>query len=137
MLPTSIVNGMNKNFAVIKPCMPVVEACAELIKKEMLGGPVINDDGKLMGWISEQECLQVIIQVVYHNQRVATVQDIMRTDVLSMTANDEFMVVAEQMLQQKPKSYPVVDTNNKVIGVINRRHILNLLLKQLANVTKQ
>ncbi|WP_372742459.1 CBS domain-containing protein [Neptunomonas sp.] len=137
MLPTSIINGMNTKFALIKPYMPVVEACGELIKKEMLGGPVINDDGELMGWISEQECLQVIMQVVYHNQRVATVQDIMRTDVLSITPNDEFMTIAEQMLQQKPKSYPVVDSNNKVIGVVNRRHILNMLLKQLADVTKQ
>ncbi|SFG61805.1 CBS domain-containing protein [Neptunomonas qingdaonensis] len=137
MLPTSIINGMNKKFALIKPHMPVVEACGELIKKEMLGGPVINDDGELVGWISEQECLQVIMQVVYHNQRVATVQDIMRTDVLSMKPNDEFMAIAEQMLQQKPKSYPVVDNNNKVIGVVNRRHILNMLLKQLADVTKQ
>ncbi|WP_372737188.1 CBS domain-containing protein [Neptunomonas sp.] len=137
MLPTSIINGMNTKFAFIKPYMPVVEACGELIKKEMLGGPVINDDGELVGWISEQECLQVIMQVVYHNQRVATVQDIMRTDVLSITPNDEFMAIAEQMLQQKPKSYPVVDSNNKVIGVVNRRHILNMLLKQLADVTKQ
>ncbi|SIS42032.1 CBS domain-containing protein [Neptunomonas antarctica] len=137
MLPTSILNGMNKNFAIIKPNMPVVEACNELIKKEMLGGPVINDGGELIGWISEQECLQVIIQVVYHNQRVATVQDIMRTDVLCMTPNDEFMVIAEQMLQQKPKSYPVVNSQNKVIGVISRRHILNMLLKQLADVSKR
>lgn len=137
MIPTSIINGMNKNFAVIKPNMPVVEACGELIKKEMLGGPVIDDDGKLIGWVSEQECLQVIIQVVYHNQRVATVQDIMRKDVLSMSPNIEFMVIAEQMLQQKPKSYPVVDSTNKVIGVINRRHILNMLLKQLSEVSKR
>lgn len=137
MIPTSIINGMNKNFAVIKPNMPVVEACGELIKKEMLGGPVIDDDGKLIGWVSEQECLQVIIQVVYHNQRVATVQDIMRKDVLSMSPNIEFMVIAEQMLQQKPKSYPVVDSTNKVIGVISRRHILNMLLKQLSEVSKR
>ncbi|WP_461520861.1 CBS domain-containing protein [Porticoccus sp.] len=126
---------MNKDFAVIHPDMPVVEASGKLIKKEMLGGPVIDSDGTLLGWISEQECLQVAIQVVYHNQRVASVRDIMRTDVLSVGADEDPLRLAQQMLLAKPKSYPVVDKQKRVIGVISRRQILKMLDTKLAEMS--
>lgn len=136
MSTASIADYMNKDFAIIKPDMLVVEASKKLIQKEMLGGPVVDDDGKLLGWISEQECLQVTIQVVYYNQRVATVSDIMSKEVLSVTAEQDPLELAQQMLKQKPKSYPVVDKSNKVIGVINRRRILRMLLEKLEEISK-
>jgi predicted transcriptional regulator len=35
------------------------------------------------------------------------------------------------MLNGKPKSYPVVDASNKVVGVLSRRHILMMLDEKL------
>lgn len=127
---------MSKDFARIHPDMPVVAASAKLMKYAMLGGPVVDGEGQLLGWISEQECLQVSIQVAYHNQRVATVRDIMRNDVLCVTLDDDPLELAQQMLGDKPKSYPVVDARRKVLGVITRRHVLNLLIEQLASFGK-
>jgi predicted transcriptional regulator len=136
VIAASIANCMSNDFAIIHPEMPVVEASGKLLKKAMLGGPVVDPEGKLLGWISEQECLQVSIQVVYHNQRVATVKDIMRADVLSVKLDADPLNLAQQMLGDKPKSYPVIDSNNKVLGVITRRHILNLLIEQLSTFSK-
>lgn len=119
---------MNTNFARISNDMPVITASIELIKKEALGGPVVDQDNKLLGWISEQECLQVTTQFAYHNQRVALVKDIMREDVLSITMDQTIFSLAEKMIGTQPKNYPVVDINNKVIGVISRRQVLKSLL---------
>jgi CBS domain-containing protein len=129
MNTSSIADYMTKDFATIRADMPVVEAARQLMRHHILGGPVIDAQGLLLGWISEQECLQVAIQVAYYNQRVATVRDIMRTDVLSVTPEMDAVALAQQMLGDKPKSYPVVDGGGKVIGVITRRHILKLLDK--------
>ena len=129
MLALTIADCMNKDFAQIRPDLPVVEAASKLIKKETLGGPVTDEKGVLLGWISEQECLQVAIQVLYYNQRVATVQDIMRTDVLTVSLKDDLMLLVQQILQQKPKNYPVIDENRKVLGVVSRRNILKTLDK--------
>lgn len=127
MNTASIADYMTKDFATIHPDMPVVMAASKLMRHRILGGPVTDAQGQLLGWISEQECLQVAIQVAYYNQRVATVRDIMRTDVLSVTPAMDPVALAQQMLGDKPKSYPVVDAGGKVIGVITRRHILKLL----------
>ncbi|WP_413700480.1 CBS domain-containing protein [Psychromonas sp. KJ10-10] len=119
---------MNVDFARISEDMPVITASIELIKKEALGGPVVDKGNKLLGWISEQECLQVTTQFAYHNERVAIVTDIMRKDVLSVKANQSIFSLAEKMNGTQPKNYPVIDDNNKVIGVITRRRVLKALL---------
>ncbi|GLS91867.1 CBS domain-containing protein [Psychromonas marina] len=119
---------MNTNFAKISDDMPVITASIELIKKEALGGPVVDKGNKLLGWISEQECLQVTTQFAYHNQRVALVKDIMREDVLSIKMDQTIFSLAEKMIGTQPKNYPVVDNSNKVIGVISRRQVLKSLL---------
>ena len=133
----SINDLMCTRFATIHPEMPVVEASSKLIKLDMLGSPVTDKAGSLVGWISERECLQAALQVVYHNQRVATVRDLMQTEVLTVSLDDEVLGLAQQMLAAKPKIYPVVDSANKVVGVISRRHILTMLDQKLAELSRK
>jgi len=133
----SINDLMCTRFATIHPEMPVVEASSKLIKLDMLGSPVTDKAGTLVGWISERECLQAALQVVYHNQRVATVRDLMQTEVLTVSLDDEVLGLAQQMLAAKPKIYPVVDSTNKVVGVISRRHILTMLDQKLAELSRK
>jgi len=133
----SINDLMCTRFATIHPEMPVVEASSKLIKLDMLGSPVTDKAGTLVGWISERECLQAALQVVYHNQRVATVRDLMQTEVLTVSLDDEVLGLAQQMLAAKPKIYPVVDSANKVVGVISRRHILTMLDQKLAELSRK
>lgn len=123
---------MNVDFAKISQNMPVVEASMLLIKKEALGGPVIDENHKLLGWVSEQECLHVVTQFTYHNERVATVKDIMRDDVLTVSVDQPVFGLAEKMNTNMPKNYPVVDANNKVVGVITRRRVLKALLSSIS-----
>ena len=132
----SINDLMCTRFATIHPEMPVVEASSKLIKLDMLGSPVTDKAGTLVGWISERECLQAALQVVYHNQRVATVRDLMQAEVLTVSLDDEVLGLAQQMLAAKPKIYPVVDSANTVVGVISRRHILTMLDQKLAELSR-
>mgnify|MGYP000308836642 CR=1 FL=1 len=119
-----VADCMSHQFVSFSSEMSVVEAASELVKNELLGGPVTDSTGRLCGWVSEQDCLAVVTQVIYYSERVATVADIMRADVLTAKAQDSVVDLATQMQQQKPKIYPVVDSANKVIGVISRRLIL-------------
>jgi CBS domain-containing protein len=135
MITASIADCMSKEFARIHPQMPVVQAAKLLIRHAALGGPVVDADGLLLGWLSEQDCLRVAVQVAYYNQRVATVGDIMSSDVLSVRGDMDPMALAQQMLGDKPKSYPVVDAAGKVLGVISRRHLLQQLDKVLGQLS--
>lgn len=128
---------MTTDFVNFSPDELVVEAVRELIKHEAIGGPVVSPNKELVGWISEQDCLSSAIQVIYYNQRVAQVSDVMKTEVLAVREEDDLLSLAQQMLQQKPKVYPVLNEDNKVIGLISRRLILRAVDKQLVTLCKE
>ena len=127
-----VVDFMSRQFVTLTPDLPVVEAAIALIKNELIGGPVVDKHNALIGWLSEQDCLKTVSQVMYYADRVATVADVMRKDVLAAKEDDNLLDLASMMEQQKPKIYPVVDGKNRVLGVISRRIILREMCKHIA-----
>lgn len=122
----TVADCMSHNFVTLHPDLPVFEAAGELMKNDVLGGPVV-ESGKLVGWISEQDCLKVVLQVVYFDNRVATVRDIMRRDVLTTRPEESALDLCDKMLRQMPKNYPVITSDGKLTGVVSRRMILRAL----------
>lgn len=124
---------MTRQFVSFSSSTPVVEAAVALVKNELLGGPVVDDQGYLKGWISEQDCIGVVSQVMYYEDRVASVEDVMTHDVSAVEPSVNAMDIAENMKNHKRKVYPVVDDANKVIGVISRCHILKEMCERITH----
>jgi predicted transcriptional regulator len=111
--------------------MPVAEAVESLLLSKQAGGPVVNDKNKIVGFLSEQDCLSQMITSSYYREQVCRVSEIMQTDVLSVKGYHSVLELAETMLKAKPKIYPVADDNGCLIGVINRSEVLNAIDVQL------
>lgn len=127
-----ISDYMDRQAVLLKPDMSMATAVEKLLSHHNMGAAVVDDKGKLVGFLSEQDCLSVMLKSSYHCDLTSTVADIMRTDVLSVTPEDSMLQLAEQMLGLKPKIYPVVD-EGKVIGTISRSNVLkamNLYMQQ-------
>lgn len=122
-----VADCMTTDFVRFHPTTLVIEAVNELVKHEVIGGPVVDDEGELLGWISEQDCLKPAIETVYFNTSVAQVKDVMQKPVLTVRDTDELMSLAQQMRQQKPKVYPVLNADGHMIGVVSRRLVLRAL----------
>ncbi len=117
---------MDRQPVLLKPDMPMANAVEALLIKKKLGAPVVDDSGRLIGFLSQQDCMSVMLKSSYHCDLVAKVKDCMRSDVLSVTPDTSVLHLAEQMLGSKPKVYPVVE-QGKVIGTINRTNVLNAI----------
>ncbi|SQH76446.1 CBS domain protein [Shewanella benthica] len=117
---------MDRQPVLLAENMPLSNAVDALLERNKLGAPVVDDMGQLVGFLSQQDCLSVMLKSSYHCDLVAKVKDCMRSEVLSVTPDTSVLQLAEQMLGPKPKVYPVVD-NGKVIGTINRTNVLNAI----------
>ena len=115
---------MNPYPVTFVPEMAVEEASLHLLKTRQIGGPVIDKNHKLLGFISESDVLSKMLETIYHNEHIADVKDIMRQDVLSVKPYDSIFELAQTMLQDMPKVYPVVDDNGKLLGTICRNDVL-------------
>lgn len=115
---------MNYYPVTFTPEMAVEEASLRFLKTKQIGGPVIDRNNKLLGFISESDVLIKMIDTTYYKEHTAVVQDIMRKDVLFVKPYDSVLELAQNMLKDKPKVYPVVDDDANLLGTISRNDVL-------------
>ena len=111
--------------------MTVEKAVEKLLVSKYIGGPVLDDVGRVIGWLSEQDCLAKMIEASYYCSLVALVSDIMVHEGLTVKSDMSIVDLAQQMLKSKPKIYPVVDNEGMFLGLITRKNILKAMSDQL------
>ena len=111
--------------------MPVAEAVEKLLHCHQTGGPVVNGKRELVGFLSEQDCLRMMIESSYYREQVARVKDVMVKEALSVKPYTSVLEVAQKMISEKPKVYPVIDDDGVLLGSISRAQVLNAIDIQL------
>jgi len=117
--------------------MSVEEASLRFIKTKQIGGPVIDSNDKLLGFISESDVLKKMLDTVYFNENVAFVKDIMCKDVLTVKPYDSVIELGQNMLKNKPKVYPVVGDAENLLGTICRNEVLEACYQYAEKRDKQ
>ncbi|MBU2871506.1 CBS domain-containing protein [Colwellia sp. E2M01] len=119
-----VKNYMNNYPVTFTEKMSVEEASLRFLKTKQIGGPVIDENYKLLGFISERDVLKKMLDTLYFNENVAFIKDIMRKDVLSVKPYDSIIELGQNMLNNKPKVYPVIDDSGNLLGTICRNEVL-------------
>lgn len=126
MLSILVKDYMQANVQAITADASVREVVDHLLKYNLSGAPVVDDNQNLVGFVSEQDCMKDMLNSTFYREETASVNSIMRKDVLSVTPTTSILEIAETMLGNKPKNYPVIE-HGKLIGLITRRQILQAL----------
>ena len=124
---------MNKRPVVFSAAMPLSSALEKMLNAQQIGGPVLDEQDNLVGFLSEQDMLHKLLKAGYHCQETDTVAESMHVDVLAVDENDSILQLAEEMLPNKPKIYPVLDSKKRLVGTISRRDILKAIAAQIEN----
>jgi len=120
---------MNSYPVTFTPDMVLEEASLRFLKTKQIGGPVVDDKHRLVGFLSESDVLKQMLETGYYNEHIADVSDLMRKEVLSVKPYDSIVELAQQMLGHKPKVYPVVDDDGNLLGTICRNDVLQAIDK--------
>lgn len=126
-----VADYMHRHPVTFTVDMPVELAVDRLIKGRQTGGPVVDNDNKIIGFISEQDCLARMLMSTYHDQQSARVAEVMNIGVLTVKPYDGIIDLAQMMLKTKPKLYPVVDDDGYLMGIITRSDVLAAIDKEL------
>lgn len=123
----SVSEVMAAHPARIKLGQDVTEVAEILLRLRTTGLPVVDADGKVAGFVSEQDCLRSLLVSSYHCEGSPKVEDVMNTEAYTVESSSSLVDVANMMLMQKPKIYPVVDERGHLVGLLTRAHVLNEL----------
>ena len=122
-----VIDYLNKRPVTFKATMTVAEAAERLLLSHQSGGPVLNDDKQVIGFLSEQDCIKRMLHDTYLSESYFTVKEIMSTNTLTVGSDHSIFELAQEMTEDKPKIYPVVDKDNHLIGTIGRTEVLKAI----------
>ena len=130
MAKTSISEFMVENPISVRPTMNVYEAAHEILTNQVSGVTVVDESGKLVGMLSELDCLQAMVTSVYNGADPggALVSDIMTEEVEVNDPDDVILEVAKSMLDHKHRRRPVVK-DGVLKGQLTCRQILKAVTK--------
>jgi len=114
-----------------KKDMLIQTAVEILLNNDHIGGPVIDETGRVIGWLSEQDCLAKMLEATYYCELTALVEDVMVKKAVTIKKEMSIFDVAQLMLKTAPKIYPVVDDEDHYIGLISRKKILAAMTNQV------
>ncbi|MBC8346132.1 MAG: CBS domain-containing protein [Candidatus Marinimicrobia bacterium] len=126
MTPRAVKDIMTKKLVTFQPDMHVRAAIDSLLKHKISGAPVVDENGNLIGVLSEIDCMPTIIQDSYYSDSGGSVRDFMSTDVTTVSPEMGIVDLAELFLKKHFRRLPVVD-NDMLVGQVSRRDVLKAI----------
>lgn len=141
---------MNKNVITVHQTATIAEIAKVLVDNDISGVPVVDDNGSLVGIVSEGDLLHketsprlpdfinILGAVIYFNGierfnedfkklMAGQASSIMTDKVISVSEKTEVDQIAKLMLKHGIKRIPVVQ-NDKIVGIISRKDLVRLLV---------
>lgn len=116
---------MQRKFLTLEPGMPIEEAIKMLLKHRVSGAPVVDAERKLIGVLSEKDCLRIFANGAYNVLPGAVVEQYMSRSLRTITEDADLFTAADVFLKNPFRRLPIVDETGRLVGQISRRDVLN------------
>jgi CBS domain-containing protein len=124
---TQIISIMRTEFPRLRPSTPIREAVARLVRDRVSAAPVMDQDGRLIGILTEKDCFRPMLAASYYDQWDGTVESFMSGSVMTLAENLDFVSAAEAFLERSHRVYPVV-RDVEVVGLLHRSDLFAALV---------
>lgn len=116
---------MNRNIVTLHQDAPVGEAIRALLDREISGVPVVDDDERLVGIITEFQLMEAIYAPEVKHRLV---RDLMTRDVLTVGENAFLSDVASMFVLHRIRRIPVL-RGDRLVGIVARRDLLRYVME--------
>ncbi len=124
MIPVKTI--MTTDVITVKPETPIIEAMQLLKKHHISGMPVVDDECRIRGILTEKDVLRILLNrdLIYQE----TVADYMVKDVVCFAEEDSVIEVCKFFLKSPVRRVPIAK-EGKLIGIVSRPDIISLILE--------
>ena len=117
---------MMRKLAKLRPDSTILDAARLLLRKRVTGVPVVDQDGKLLGFLSELDVLRIVTSDDFANQNLEAsdpVSDFMTPYVHTIPSEMDIFSIAHIFVQNRIRKLPVVE-NGVLVGLVRRRDVI-------------
>ncbi len=134
-MKTAVKDVMTTRVIWVREDAPFRDLAAALRRHRVSAFPVLGDDDKVIGIVSEADMLTkeavdpgVISGILHHRDaekaRGTTAGDLMTATVVAVAPDDAVSRAAQLMYSHKVKRLPVIDAGGHLVGIISRADVL-------------
>ncbi len=149
-MKTPVKDVMTTRVIWVKKNATFREMAIALRRNRVSAFPVIDDDGKVVGVVSEADMLTkeamegepgVFSGILHHRDagkaRGVTAGDLMTTAVVTVAPEDTVERAARLMYERKVKRLPVTDASGHLVGIISRADVLSVYDRPDSDIRKE
>ncbi len=122
---------MISDVVTVEKGTPVTGAVEKLVKSNITGLPVVNNDNEVIGIISEKDVLALAISIqekTYSPEKEGMlVEDFMTKDVVTIEATESLTALCTCLMKNRFRRLPVL-LNGKLVGIVTRRDVISYIL---------
>ncbi|MEK6152419.1 CBS domain-containing protein [Flavobacteriaceae bacterium 3-367] len=128
--PILVEDYMTRKLVTFRPEQSILEVMESFAKNKISGGPVMDDNGFLVGIISEADCMKQISESRYFNQPILdkSVERFMTKNVETIAHDMSIFDAAGVFDKHNRRRLPVMK-NDILVGQISRKDIVIAALK--------
>ncbi len=135
---------MTKDLTAAEPMMTVRELIELFYQSGLSSVPVVNDEGRILGIISERDIIEGALpgyfEVLYGitdmnhlSQKLREIENdriefYMTPEVIKIEEDEDDLTAADVMIRKNVKSLPVVNKDGILVGMLRRIDLLKDLL---------
>ena len=129
MRSITVADCMTRRVVALAPDMEVVEAIRILLKHKITAAPVVDSGHKMVGILSESDCLSATLTSSYYSQDFGLVSEYMTESVLSAREEDSVLDVYERFMKQRAVRVPVLDDGDRLVGILSPKDLMRAVLE--------
>lgn len=118
---------MEEFVTTLSPDADIQSAMESLLKKKISGAAVIDDDNRLVGILSEKDCLKVVATAAFERVPEGKVRDYMTRAVVTLSPQTTVYEVVDRFLHCSYRRLPVIDADRVLVGVVSRASVVKAI----------
>lgn len=118
--------AMTKAVITVKKDTHILDAVKLLVKHEISGVAVVDNDYNLVGILSEKDALKLLQNP---EETAVTVGDYMTKDVVHFDENDSLIDICNCLIKNPFRRVPITTNGSKLAGIISRHDIMKKILE--------
>lgn len=137
MAPSGLVRSlpvvgdfMDTRVTTVRADTDILVAIESLLKNHVTGAPVVDDEGRIIGMLSEKDCLKLLATGHGADFPDGKVESFMTTELTTISPETDVYFAAGLFLRSSFRRLPVVQ-DGKLVGAITRFDILRVVLANL------
>ncbi len=124
----TVEDYMTHDPAIVRPDAEIHEAIDLLARHAVCAVIVVDPRNRLLGILSEKDCLDAFLGAEYYESPPARVGELMCSSVVSVSPETDIFHVAQIFSEKRFHHIPVI-RNGRLVGQIGRKEVIRAIQK--------